>query len=217
MRRRSSPPGYGETTNYEHGRRTTHSLKLRCIVNSNRSTHKRSRALLLAVAGMSLTQAFADAPWYPRVLLNKGDHAVLIAPEAIIHHEVRRMALPQPQFAAKPPTGSFEAQSADAELSDLAAALRRLETPEPERQQIVDAHSAARASLQHQQPVSAHVVAGLPDEFARYFRGCIAWRQGDRATARYEWESILALPAAERYFKSTWAAFMLGRLLGESE
>lgn len=183
-------------------------------MNSNRPARKRSRALLLVVAGISLTQAFADAPWYPRVLLNKGDHAMLIAPEAIFHREIGRMKLPPAAFTVKPVTDSYERQTAQAELSDLAQALRGLDTTEAEV--IIEAHSTARDSL-GQGATNVYAVAGLPDEFARYFRGSIAWRQGDRATARYEWESILALPAADRHFKSTWAAFMLGRLLGDDE
>jgi hypothetical protein len=183
-------------------------------MNSNRPARKRSRALLLVVAGISLTQAFADAPWYPRVLLNKGDHAVLIAPQAIFHHEIRRMKLPPASLTAKPATDSYERQTAQAELSDLARALYGLGTTEAEV--IIAAHSAARDSL-GQEATNVYAVAGLPGEFARYFRGSIEWRQGDRATARYEWESILALPAADRHFKSTWAAFMLGRLLSDDE
>jgi len=184
-------------------------------VNSNRPTHKRSRALLLLVAGMSLSQVFADSPWYPRVLLNKGDHAVLIAPEAIFNCEIARMKFPPGQFAAKFAADSYDGQTAEAELADLAAALRRDGTPEPECKLILDAHAEARARLRRGD--TADVTDGLPKEFASYFRGSMAFRKGDDASARYEWESILNLPSAERHFKSTWAAFMLGKLLTETE
>lgn len=172
--------------------------------------------MLFLVAGMSLTQAFADSPWYPRVLLNKGDHAVLIAPEAIFNHEIGRMELPPAQFTSRPATDSYELQTADAERSDLAAALRKLKMPESEREVVLEAHAAARARLR-QENGNTDVVAGLPGEFATYFRGSIAWRSGDHATARYEWESLLNQPTAERHFKSTWAAFMLGKLLSDTE
>jgi hypothetical protein len=164
---------------------------------------------------MSLSQAFADSPWYPRVLLNKGDQAVLIAPEAIFHHEIARMKFPPAQFAAKPATDSYEIQTADAELADLATALRRDGAAEPERKAILDAHAGARARLRRGEP--ADVTEGLPKEFGGYFRGSIALRKGDTASALYEWESILSLPSTERHFKSTWAAFMLGKLLLETE
>ena len=164
---------------------------------------------------MSLSQAFADAPWYPRVLLNKGDHAVLISPEAIFDREIGRMKFPPAHYAAKPVTDSYDIQTAEAELADLAMALRRDGMPEPQGKAIVDAHSEARVQLRRGEP--ADVTQGLPKEFASYFRGSIALRKGDHASARYEWESVLNLPPAERHFKSTWAAFMLGKLLLETE
>jgi len=52
---------------------------------------------------------------------------------------------------------------------------------------------------------------GLPGEFADYFRVA---SNGPRAThneARSSWESLLERPAAERHYRSTWAAYMLGR------
>jgi hypothetical protein len=87
--------------------------------------------------------------------------------------------------------------------------------PEAERKAILDAHAEARARLRRGDPVEG--TDGLPNEFASYFRGSLALRKGDIASALYEWESILNLPPAERHFKSTWAAFMLGKLLTETE
>ena len=52
---------------------------------------------------------------------------------------------------------------------------------------------------------------GLPREFADYFRGALAWRQGNLYAAATAWENLLELPPTERHFKSTWAAFMLGK------
>ena len=55
------------------------------------------------------------------------------------------------------------------------------------------------------------LAAGLPGEFADYFCGAIAWHRGVTNEARWAWMQLLARPAAERRYKSTWAAFMLGR------
>lgn len=55
---------------------------------------------------------------------------------------------------------------------------------------------------------------GLPGEFADYFAGAIAWTNPgvtDKTGAREAWERILKRPPEERHYKSTWAAFMLGR------
>ncbi|HNQ72583.1 MAG TPA: hypothetical protein PKN95_03135 [Verrucomicrobiota bacterium] len=56
-------------------------------------------------------------------------------------------------------------------------------------------------------------IPGLPAEFADYFAGALAWQllTPDTNTARQAWQRVLARPAAERKFKSTWAAYMLGR------
>ena len=54
------------------------------------------------------------------------------------------------------------------------------------------------------------ITPGLPAEFADYFEGAIAWHRGDDIGAREAWERLLVRPAAERKFKSTWAAYMLG-------
>lgn len=49
-------------------------------------------------------------------------------------------------------------------------------------------------------------------ELALYQRGAAAFRRGDRDAARTAFRAVLALPAAERHHRSTWAAYMLGRL-----
>lgn len=54
----------------------------------------------------------------------------------------------------------------------------------------------------------------LPAEFVDYLEGGIAWQNPaftDKNVAREAWERILSRPAEQRHFKSTWAAFMLGR------
>lgn len=56
--------------------------------------------------------------------------------------------------------------------------------------------------------------AKLPGEFSDYLEGALAWYNPalvDKGLARQAWQRLLARPPAERRFKSTWAAFMLGR------
>lgn len=63
-------------------------------------------------------------------------------------------------------------------------------------------------------PVTMQVVNGLPPEFADYFEGFVAWHHPasrDTRAARIHWERLLARPETDRQFKSTWAAFMLGK------
>lgn len=58
------------------------------------------------------------------------------------------------------------------------------------------------------------VAEGLPAEFGDYFEGAIVWQNPailDKSMARVPWERLLERPTAERRYKSTWAAFMLGK------
>jgi hypothetical protein len=58
--------------------------------------------------------------------------------------------------------------------------------------------------------------AGLPEEFADYFEGAVAWANPaltNKEPAREAWRRLLSLPAPDRHYKATWAAFMLGKSL----
>lgn len=55
---------------------------------------------------------------------------------------------------------------------------------------------------------------GMPQEYALYLQGSIAWHNPavhDKSTARKSWERLLELPPKQRQDKSVWAAFMIGR------
>jgi LysM repeat protein len=61
---------------------------------------------------------------------------------------------------------------------------------------------------------SLSLVDGLPGEFADYFQGAIIWDNADmkdKSATRASWERLLNQPPEERHYKSTWAAYMLGR------
>lgn len=66
-------------------------------------------------------------------------------------------------------------------------------------------------------PGAVRVTPGLPGEFADYLRGALAWRQGDNPAAIAAWKALLERPASERHYRSTWAAYMLGKTLLEDE
>jgi hypothetical protein len=54
--------------------------------------------------------------------------------------------------------------------------------------------------------------ADLPTELAEYLEGVMAYENGNVEKARALWQQLLARPAPERRFRSTWAAYMLGRM-----
>lgn len=51
----------------------------------------------------------------------------------------------------------------------------------------------------------------LPAEFALYVRGAAAYKTGEAKAAVGHWKAVLALPPAARRYRSTWAAFMIGK------
>ena len=179
--------------------------------------------------------AFACGPDFPNTLLDRGDDALLGAPTASFQLELSRMNLTTPPCLAAVATNGYAEQTFDAELRDLRAALVQAKEPEDRRAQIVARHAAARAKLSKlspatQPPAEADAAApdptapatdakdvwpqlttGLPPEFADYFTGSVAWHADLTNEARADWEALLRRPAAARHFRSTWAAYMLGR------
>ncbi len=53
----------------------------------------------------------------------------------------------------------------------------------------------------------------VPPQFSLYLRGAISYYQGDWSRAREYWEQVLNLPDQHRQYRSTWAAFMIGKIL----
>ena len=203
----------------------------------------------LAVLGLILLSlalsAHACGPFFPNNLLSSGDQAVLAAPIADFARELSRLKLMASRFHYVAATNSHAAQSFDAEMADLAAALKQAKISPEESALIVEGHRVNRTKLgdyfaaYEQWELDSKrnadagpsgdlatpppfptfsAVPGLPDEFADYFAGAAALRQpGADNSFREVWERLLARPAAERKYKSTWAAFMLGRTSQKSD
>jgi hypothetical protein len=190
--------------------------------------------VLLALPGS------ACGPFFPNNLLGSGDAAVLAAPVADFERELERMDLAPGRFEHVAATNGCAQQAFEAETADLAAALKRMKVSGEEAARITGAHAANRkrltefveafeswkskawmdesdnsANRRGPRPVFPQFAAapGLPGEFAEYFAGTMVLRNPDSGdgAGRAAWERLLALPAAERKYKSTWAAFMLGK------
>ena len=87
---------------------------------------------------------------------------------------------------------------------------------------VYDAKGAHRGEPTLPQPPfpSIEIPAGLPGEFADYLEGALAWHNPavvGKGMACGAWERLLDRPPQERRFKSTWAAFMLGKAREEKE
>lgn len=197
---------------------------------------------IVGVTFSRLTLVTACGPDFPNNLLAEGDAAVLIAPQADFARELKRMNLVPPKFTAVPPSGSYSDQIIDAESNDLRAALKKRKIPDEETERIIQAHQRERTKLsdflqklrEYRENLKAggtdetpseptapppafptfEPVAGLPEEFADYLTGAIAWHNPnlkDKRAARESWQHLLELPPTARRYKSVWAAFMLGK------
>jgi hypothetical protein len=195
------------------------------------------KAALLAPAFLlSVSPLLACGPWFPNNMLDRGDTAVLVAPVADFYRELDRMQLTPPRFHAMTSTNSYAEQTLQAELADLRAALHKAGKSSNEVERVVFAHLEQRTKLQkfidgaapfysdgsYQTTTptpppefpSVSAADGLPGEFADYFAGAMVWNNPgvtNKTAARQAWERILERPPEERHYKSTWAAFMLGR------
>ena len=91
---------------------------------------------------------FACGPFFPNNLLDEGDRAVLQPPLADFRGELERMKLVTKLRAVPPASGqSFHEQSAELELKDLSAALKREKVSSALATTIMQAHLAERMKL----------------------------------------------------------------------
>jgi hypothetical protein len=166
-------------------------------------------------------------------MLLVGGDALQAAPVANFQAELDRMDLGTPAFKANVPTNSYGEQTLEGELTDLRAALsdRGLSTAEAES--IADRYHTARLALEidgervkaweeARKDTNAFItlrpvitapagISGLPPEFADHWRASVARYAGGTNDARTAWRLLLGRPAADRRYKSTWAAYLLGR------
>jgi hypothetical protein len=176
----------------------------------------------------------ACGPHFPNWLLDGSDSQVLSAPVMSFAAEIRKLdPCPAPYPADPSDPGKYAADTLAAELSDLREALKRSGLSAEAMERILMEHQDARERLldyvQRRQGwlsqfawnpnntvpppsmPSIPIAEGLPVEFVEYFQGALAWHSGDTNGARKIWAALLSRPEEQRWFKSTWAAYMLGR------
>jgi len=136
----------------------------------------------------------------------------------------------------------YAEQTRAGDIADLHAALLKSELSNKEREYIVNAYiwtrehisdySKRRLQWQYAQKQSwrrrrtsgfepvfqaVSVPPRLPGEFADYIRGAISYHSGAFDEAVEAWKGLLDRPTDERKYKSTWAAYMIGKALLDSE
>ncbi len=192
------------------------------------SPFARTSTACLALICVSFPGTQACGPWLPNRYLERGGGLVREAPEFFFELELKQLAkdFPTPFKVAVPkktkqadddrafpdPKGQTDA----ADLADFEAALAAKKTAPSEGAVARSQHLAARAALRSQSPPD-HLPDELRGEFADYHRGALAFFRKDAEAAQTTWTQLLALPAPERHYRSTWAAFMLGKLALEAK
>lgn len=198
-------------------------------------------ALLLGVA-----RALACGPDFPNRLLPGGGAGLLVAPETMFTREIIALERAAPIGRAVITTNDPAAATVRADLAELEQALAASDLPLASALQLLRQYETQRRALQQfaEQrrawertqlpwvptnapsltnpppqllPGQVQIPAGLPGEFADYFRGAMAWAGGDTNGAMAAWQALLKRPPAERHFRSIWAAFMLGKACRESQ
>jgi hypothetical protein len=94
--------------------------------------------------------------------------------------------------------------------SDFRAAIRGV--TEDRRTALLTEWKNARKISRIEPTGKLFFSADFPTEFALYLRGAQAWHGQKFKAARAGWAKLLALPADQRRYRSTWAMYMAARL-----
>ncbi|HEY1109969.1 MAG TPA: hypothetical protein VGE76_15070, partial [Opitutaceae bacterium] len=175
--------------------------------------------MALAFASASL----ACGPEFPNSYYDMPEHDLLRAPEGSFTSEITRIAADVKLRFVVPPKD--ERPMLEVELESLRHALAAqgvrsaaglpLQAAYKKFREALDAWSDRNQPSDFRKKPAESFQEVLPDglsaEFALYLSGAVAWHAGEWQEARSHWEAILTLPPDQRRYRSTWAAFMLGR------
>ncbi|MES2819460.1 MAG: hypothetical protein V4812_10795 [Pseudomonadota bacterium] len=164
-----------------------------------------TRSLLGLGLGLCLLPAQACGPDFPLRLLDNRAQTLAELPEHNFAFEVRRLAGPIPglKLAITVPDYWDQPLLEGLEQRDQ---VEQNQLPEPQRQLV------QRLRLLQDARQAEHEGAELPAELRLYSAGAVAFAQDDHDLAIAYFQRVLALPAAERPLRSTWAAYSLGRV-----
>jgi len=134
----------------------------------------------------------ACGPYFDYAQLSWQGQSMLRAPTTNFKLEMQRLAV---ETQAPPLATPKWVRTQDADRTDLTQLLG-----DPA---LIEAALKARAE---HTPLSIE----LPQEFQSYQVGAIASHQEDLVGAQAAWTRVLSLPAEERQYRGSWAAYMLG-------
>ena len=189
----------------------------------------RSFAKPLFFAALSLPLApkvEATGNYSPPTWMEQGAPSAEHPPEFFWDHEVRKIAIgfkpsqERVEPGLKPKKDPNDADEYETQLEQAARVDMEDYRDALKKGLIKDAgaegqHEAARNAIS---AANEKTTTPLPDEpsseFRDYDMAAFAFRQGEKHydQAAQIWEKLLQRPAAERHYRSVWAAFMLGKI-----
>jgi hypothetical protein len=181
----------------------------------------------------------ACGPFFPNSVLRDGDGLGRQGPMADFVQEVKRLS-PRPQrvYKAVRPKDSSSTEAArttEAELADLAAALKQDRTPDDRAKKIIEEYTVARLAIgEFQDKLSAwrsqaedandrgeaprlrnvRIPDDLPVGFGKYLEGAVLYHQGKMDQARAAWQGVVDVGSPHR---AVWAAYMIARSYAKSD
>jgi hypothetical protein len=175
-------------------------------------------------------------PWPNRLLLDSREE-LLASPEASLWEEVDRIlsevdvpdSFLHPQdLAVSGPNDSYIDRTSYLEYTQIQEVLMASGGSDPARtEEILSRYAPIRSALSdvvkaaspaevaqasREYFKSVEIPEEIPEEFRLYLRGAIAYHLGEADLAREEWLRIFDLPEADRAYRSSWAAYMLGKV-----
>ena len=191
---------------------------------------------VLGLLTLACGHAHATGDYLAPTMLSDGGKQVIGTPEFFWELECKRIAMEfvpaekrvvspapvkakadddaQPQADDAPaPSDSREAFTTAMDVADFKAALRDGALKPADPVKAAAAHAAAREVVKTASLTRAdgQLPEETPGEFADYHKGALAFKTRHYPRANAAWKAILAKPAAERKYRSTWTAYMLGR------
>ncbi len=188
---------------------------------------------VFAVVALWLPVLLACGPEFPSGYIWRGTgENILLMPRGNFYHELcGLLGLPKEMRRSEGPRGW--AATLEADMADLEEALMKSDIKAETVAGTVELYGDLRKAMKlsadgstedttfsrakqavprsHFGAYEELLLAALPAEFEMYVRGAAAYRTEYYEEAIDRWSQLLDLPDEERRYRSTWAAFMLGK------
>ncbi len=200
------------------------------------------RHTVLASSVIGIATVFACGPFFPEDALDQ-PRGILQPPLFHFQSELNRLPLPDALAKHAPGTPAFTLDLEMAEMEEIMAArmpaqdereawflryrvLRRsmIHYGDDSEQKMQKGDAAAVVKWENLRRDLAEIITPLPEDVRLYLEGAAAWldtigtvSEKPENKAREIWQRLLALPAEQRTWRSTWAAWMLFRTAPHEE